>query len=279
MITKTIKILKDFNSKMNEKNISSYAASTAFFLFISMIPILCLICTVISYTNLSEEDFISVIMDVSPGIVSSFFISLMEDIYAQSAGAISIAILITIWSAGKGTLALMRGLNVIHDVQENRGYFVTRGISGFYTLIMIISVSITLIFMGFGREIFGVFMKTFPNVEHIFAKVSYFRFLYFWMILTLFFALIYTYVPNKKLKFKMQIPGAVFSAIVWTLFSWGFSIYIYYFGGFGGYGSLTTVVIVLLWLYFMIYIILIGAHINIYFGPVYHYFFKRRIKT
>ena len=41
MIYKTYKVLYDFKEKMNEKNISSYAASTAFFLFVSMIsPIL-----------------------------------------------------------------------------------------------------------------------------------------------------------------------------------------------------------------------------------------------
>ena len=279
MIYKTYKVLYDFKEQMNEKNISSYAASTAFFLFVSMIPIFALICTVISFTSLSEEDFVFLIMEMSPGVVGSFFASLMEDIYAQSAGAISIAIVVTIWSAGKGMMALMRGLNVINGVQENRGYFITRGISGIYTVIMILSVSITMLFMGFGKEIFGLFMKSFPSAEHIFEKISYFRFLFFWIILSLFFALIYTYVPNKKMRFRMQIPGAVFSAIVWTIFSWGFSVYIHFFGGFGGYGSLTTVVIVLLWLYFMIYFILVGAHINRYFGPVYHYFGKEKNKA
>ena len=114
MIYKTYKVLYDFKEKMNEKNISSYAASTAFFLFVSMIPIFALICTVISFTSLSEEDFVFLIMEMSPGVVGSFFASLIEDIYAQSAGAISIAIVVTIWSAGKGMMALMRGLNVIN---------------------------------------------------------------------------------------------------------------------------------------------------------------------
>ena len=186
MIYKTYKVLYDFKEKMNEKNISSYAASTAFFLFVSMIPIFALICTVISFTSLSEEDFVFLIMEMSPGVVGSFFASLIEDIYAQSAGAISIAIVVTIWSAGKGMMALMRGLNVINGVQENRGYFITRGISGIYTVIMILSVSITMLFMGFGKEIFGLFMKSFPSAEHIFEKISYFRFLFFFALIGFF---------------------------------------------------------------------------------------------
>ena len=55
--------------------------------------------------------------------------------------------------------------------------------------------------------------------------------------------------------------------------SFAFSIYVDYFDGFGAYGSLTTVVIIMIWFYMMMYILLIGAHINRYFGPVYKFLF------
>ena len=81
------------------------------------------------------------------------------------------------------------------------------------------------------------------------------------------FAVMYTYIPNCKLKFSHQIPGAVFSATTWNIFSWGFSMYIQQFNGFDMYGSLTTIVIVMLWLYFCFYLFLIGAHINRFLTP------------
>ena len=56
------------------------------------------------------------------------------------------------------------------------------------------------------------------------------------------------------------------SAVAWSLFSLGFSVYLDYYDGFSNmYGSLTTIILILLWLYFCMYIVLIGAEINAYF--------------
>ena len=95
-----------------------------------------------------------------------------------------------------------------------------------------------------------------------------FRFLFVWAVLILLFGLIYTYIPDTKLKFTEQVPGACFAAVVWSVFSWGFSMYVSYGNGYSIYGSLTIIVIIMLWMYFCMYIILIGAYLNRYFRPV-----------
>ena len=83
----------------------------------------------------------------------------------------------------------------------------------------------------------------------------------------------YSFVPGRKLRFRKQLPGAAFSAVVWSIASYFFSVYIEFFNGFGAYGSLTTIVILMFWFYMMMYILLIGAHINRYFGPAYKFLF------
>ena len=88
------------------------------------------------------------------------------------------------------------------------------------------------------------------------------------MVLTVLFAAIYAYVPDERLKFKEQIPGAAFAAVVWSVFSWVFSIYINYSNSYGIYGSLSIIIIILLWMYFCMYIIMVGAYLNCYFSPV-----------
>ena len=84
--------------------------------------------------------------------------------------------------------------------------------------------------------------------------------------------LLYAFVPNVKLKVKNQFPGALFSAVSWNLFSWGFSIYVGTFNGLSVYGSLSAIVVIMLWLYFCMYLLLIGAHINRFAAP-----FRREI--
>lgn len=265
-MNKTLKkiyhFIREFSKEMNRENVSSFAASAAFFIFVSMIPVLYILCTIISVTSITEAVLVEAIEVVAPNVVGDFFITLISDVYNTSAGVVSVAVIITLWSAGKGMLALMRGLNGINHVTEHRNYFLIRLIAGIYTLIMLVLVVFSLVFLGFGKIIAGLLMESIPGTTTIFEILMKFRFLYVWPLLTIFFSMIYAYVPNKKSRFKRQLPGALLSAVSWTVFSWGFSMYIKYFGALGGYGSLTTIILVLLWLYFSMYILFVGAKIN-----------------
>ena len=85
-------------------------------------------------------------------------------------------------------------------------------------------------------------------------------------VLCVVFLLIYKVLPNRRASLKSQLPGAIISALAWSLFSLGFSVYLDVFHGLSSmYGSLTTTVLVMLWMYFCMYIVLIGAEINAYF--------------
>ena len=69
----------------------------------------------------------------------------------------------------------------------------------------------------------------------------------------------------REIKIKRQFPGALFSAVGWTGFSFFFSLYFKYSSRLSEiYGSLTTIVCVMLWLYVCMYIFLMGAEINLY---------------
>ena len=79
------------------------------------------------------------------------------------------------------------------------------------------------------------------------------------------FAGIYTYVPDRKLTLKSQIPGAVFATAGWIVFSLVFSLYFRLFGNRNFsymYGSLTAMVLLMLWLYGCICLLFFGAEIN-----------------
>ena len=255
----------DFSREMKKQNINAYAASIAFFFFLSVVPMLIMICTIIPYTPLTQEDLVMLVQDLTPEMVDPLVESLISDVYDKSAGILSVAIIATIWSAAKGVMALMQGLNAINGVEEKRNYFIIRGIASLYTVVMLVVVILSLFIMVFGNQLVNLALHRIPNLRKVVAFAMNFRFVLVWVILTILFAAIYTYVPDKKLKFKEQIPGAVFSAVVWSMFSWGFSIYVTYGNSYGIYGSLSIIIIVLLWMYFCMYITMIGAYLNRYF--------------
>ena len=268
MVCRIFHVLVDFSAQMKKKDINTYAASIAFFFFLSVVPMLIMICTTIPYTPLTEENLVELVTDLLPDQVDPLAESLISEVYDKSAGILSIAIIATIWSAAKGVMALMRGLNVVNDVEEQRNYFLVRIIASFYTVVMLLVVILSLFVMVFGDQLVAVTLHRLPQLQTLVSFVMNFRFLFVWAVLSVLFAAVYAYVPDKKLVFKEQIPGAVFSAVVWSVFSWAFSYYLTYGNTYGIYGNLSIIIIVLLWMYFCMYIIMIGAYVNRYFESV-----------
>ena len=266
-------IMRDFNWQMTKKNISAFAASTSFFLFLSMIPLLMALCAILPYTRLTEGNLITAITRFTPDAMNGLVVSVVSDVYARSAGTITVFAIVTIWSASKAMLALIRGLNAVNDFEERRNYFVLRFIASIYTVIILAAMILALFVMVFGNVIVDLLLADIPPLHILVHFAMRFRFLLSWAVLTFIFALIYAYVPSNKLRFKGQIPGAAFSAIMWGIASYFFSVYVDHYNGFGTYGGLTTVVIMMLWFYLLMYILMIGAHINRYFGPVYKFLF------
>lgn len=268
MIRKLCLIGMNFSAQMKKQNISAHAASIAFFFFLSIVPMLIMICAILPYTPLTEENLVKAVTDVVPDMAIPLTESLISDVYDRSAGVMSVAIIATIWSAARGVLALMRGLNAVNGVEEKRNYFVVRAIASLYTVVMLIVVILSLFINVFGNQLVNLALHRFPLLQDIVTFAMNFRFMVVWVVLTVLFAAIYAYVPDERLKFKEQIPGAAFAAVVWSVFSWVSSIYINYSNSYGIYGSLSIIIIILLWMYFCMYIIMVGAYLNCYFSPV-----------
>lgn len=146
-------ILRDFNWQMTRKNISAFASSTSFFLFLSMIPLLMALCAILPYTRLTEENLLMAITKFTPDAMNGLVVSVVSDVYARSAGTITIFAIVTIWSASKAMLALIRGLNAVNDFEERRNYFVLRFIACIYTVIILAATILALLVMVFGNVI------------------------------------------------------------------------------------------------------------------------------
>lgn len=266
----------DFGKQMSKKNISAFAASTAFFLFLSMIPALMLLCSILPYTPVTEANLMNAARQITPDAMHALITSMIADVYDKSVGIISITAIATLWSAGKGVLALLRGLNAVNDVEENRNYLLLRLVACLYIVLLLAAVLLSLLIMVFGNSIIGLIEEIIPQTSYLFDLLLHFRSLFVWAVMTIVIALMYAYVPGTRQGFKMQLPGAVFAAVAWSVMTWAFSIYIDVFNGFTTYGNLTTIIILMLWLYAAMYIIMAGAYMNRYFKPAFQFFVGKK---
>lgn len=261
-------IIRDFSRQLAKDNVSVYASGTAFFFFLSLMPTLIIVCSLLPLTSLTEKNLLIAAVKVMPDFLDSLTVLMIKQMYEQSARILPFAIIIMLWSSSKGMLGLMYGLNVVNEVSETRNYFMLRLEAMFYMVITVAALLISLALSVFGKSIVNSIYASFPDIGVLFYLFMRFRFLFVWILLTVVFTITYTYVPNKRLKMRFQIPGAVFTAVGWSLFSFVFSVYVEKFRGMSTYGSLSTVIIMMFWLYCCLYILLIGANLNRYFGPL-----------
>lgn len=261
MKKKILRIIAFFMELSNRK-VTTYAACAAFFLFISLIPTVMLICAIIPFVPITRADFMRIVVDAVPENVEPLMLSIINDVYKQSVGLISVTIIAIFWSAGKGLLALLTGLNAINGIKEKRNYFVLRIIASLYTVLIVVVIVIALIVMVFGKTFMEILKARIPVFSHTMNFVINGRHVLFFLIITTMLAFIYAYMPCQKTKFHKQIPGAVMASLGWTVVTFGFSIYVTYFNGFSMYGNLTTIIILLIWLYVCMQLVLAGAFVN-----------------
>ena len=256
---KIVKVIE----KISGDHVGAYAAQSAFFLMLSLVPILLLLMTLVRVTPVSQMDIVRIVNELFPKTIRMTLISVVNEVYSQTGTTISISILVAFWSAGRGVLAMSTGLNTIKGIQETRNYFVIRLRAAIYTVLFLVTIILTLVLLGFGNSISLLVNEHIPVMQYVTDFIIEIRTITSLCILIVVSVLMYLFLPNKRGKLKHQLPGAIFTAFGWTFASFLISVYMDIFKGFSNmYGSLTTIVLIMLWLYFCMYIMLLGGELN-----------------
>lgn len=244
-------------------HVGAYAAQSAFFMMLSLVPILMLLMTLVRVTPITQANIIEVVYEVFPKTVSGMIISIIDEVYSQTGTTITISVLVAFWSAGRGVLAMSNGLTTIRGTVETRNYFFLRLRAAFYTVFFLIAIVLTLVLLGFGNSISLLVNEYIPVIQYLIDFIIEIRTIVTICVLIVVSLVMYEFLPNKRGKPLRQLPGAVFTSLGWTFASFLFSMYLDIFKGFSNmYGSLTTIVIIMLWMYFCMYVMLLGGEIN-----------------
>lgn len=245
----------------------AYAAQAAYFFVLSMIPIILLLLTMVQFTSLTKDYIMNAVLQAFPTTVEGLIESIVDQVYSQSGTIIPITVLVALWSAGRGVLSITNGLNCVYESRETRNYVYLRIRASLYTVIFLVAIILSLVLSVFGNRIAIMLNQHFPVLVRLIDTVIRSRTLITLGILTLFWDMVYKYLPNRKnigkTTMKKQLPGAIFTACAWQVISFVFSIYLDIFTGFTTmYGSLTMIILIMLWLYMCMYVILLGGEVN-----------------
>ncbi len=261
-----IRLIRILTKKIGSDHIAAYSAQAAFFIIISFFPFIMLLLGIVRFFPFEESTVMRSFTQVFPSALHSLVVSVIEQIYNTTASTgtfISITAATALWSAGKGFLAIMKGLNTIYDINETRNYVLLRITAAIYTLIFAIMLIASMVLFVFGNRLYIWIQNKIPIFQSMALLIISLRTIVGLIILLGFFLLIYVVIPNRKTKVIHAFPGALVCAAGWMGFSFAFSYYIDHSNFSSMYGSLTTIVLFMLWMYFCMYILFIGAEINL----------------
>lgn len=254
----------DFVTNFSESSISAYAGQAAFFLMLSFFPFLLFFFSLLSWTPLTEADFLMWASSFIPESFSNIMKDLASEVYASGTGRLSITMITAVYLSSKAFISFQLGLDDMYHVKENRNFILRRIYSVLYSIVFALALIFLLGVMVFGNKLRKLY---FSNVHHIIGSiigsVVDYRLVICLPVLILFFWVIYVFLPNKKQRVKYQLPGAVFAAVAWMIFSGIFSVYVDKYNNYSSfYGTMTTIVLIMVWLYGCMYVLFIGGIIN-----------------
>ncbi|MFQ3543964.1 YihY/virulence factor BrkB family protein [Halobacillus rhizosphaerae] len=259
-----IGFIKTLFSRFAEDDIFGLAAQLAYFFLLSLLPFMIFLVTLLGYLNIKEDRVIALINVYAPpetiDILSENITSLFND---QNGGLLSFGVIGTLWAASNGVNAIIKAFNRAHHVEENRSFFVSRVVAIVLTIAMVLVIAIAFLLPVLGNTI-GTYVFSFFGMSNGFIAVwDALRWVISSVIFFIVLSFLYIMAPNKPLRYKDTVVGAVFATIGWQLVSLLFSFYVSKMGSFSTtYGSLGGVIVLMIWFYLSGIVIITGGEIN-----------------
>lgn len=258
--------VEDFLNKMKKDRVGIYTAQASYFMILSIFPLIMVVLSIIKFSGLPENTVLE-IAELLPASISPLYSSIVSELYEKATGTIlSVTAVAAIWSASKGVLSILRGLNEIFNVNEDKNYFYLRFLSLFYLILFLVAIVLSMVLMVFGNKLYHLTATHLPLLAKLVKILLQNRVLIAFCILTLLFTFMYRMVRNPEYKLRNCFPGAAFTTAGWMIFSVVFSFYADRSTGYSYmYGSLTSIILFMLWMYTCFYIFFIGAEFITFF--------------
>lgn len=235
----------------------------AFFLVMTLIPLVALIATIAANLSISTETIRVAINASVPPQIANILNSIM------AGDGINFNIIIFYASgfilASNGAYSMINTSNEIYKVEPNS--IVSRRLKAITMTFVLVGIFLFLIIVPiFGGNIFDILKEVTGNsivISIIREMLVILKYPLILIILYINIKLMYVIAPDKEIPGKTTTKGAIFTTIGWVLSTEIFAFYIEKFARYDlFYGSVANILILLLWIYLLSYIYVLGMVIN-----------------
>jgi len=235
----------------------------AFFLVLSMIPLIALVGTIGSKLGLSMTAFRNALESSVPdAVINTLF---PADATTGLNFNVTVFFVAAFLLASNGAYSVITTSNRIYQVEDNSELkrrskavlltFILVSLLFFLILVPVFGDSlISLTEINLHNEKLATFIR---NLYHL-GKYPLSLFLLYFNI-----KLIYILAPDKEVTSKEVRAGAMFTTIFWLLSSKIYAFYVEYFSHYDiFYGSMSNILVLLFWVYILAYIFTLGMSFN-----------------
>lgn len=255
-------ILKIFQL-LNRPEMRILPGQLAFFLVLTIIPMVALIITLAAALSLSTDVIRIAIEDTLPSQIASLIESIMVG------NGMSLNLFVFFFSAfllaSNGTYSMINISNEIYKTDPRN--FLKRRVKAIVMIFIMVGLFFFLLAVPvFGSTIFQIITQvigesTFTQILHNGLVLLKYPIIIF--ILYSNIRLMYIIAPDEQIPPKTITKGTLFTTIGWILSTEIFAFYIETFAKYDlFYGSISNVLVLLLWVYLLSYIYVLGMIIN-----------------
>lgn len=155
------------------------------------------------------------------------------------------------------------GLDTIYEVTLPRKNFIAvlwRNLATFGTVVVIGLFLMVSLLSTMAISILGTYFQDTISINT--SLVEFLNFGFSFIVLTAFFMVLYTFVPDTKTPFRLTLLGSLVTALLFiigkTLFGW----YLATIGISSGYGAAGSILVLLVWIFYSAQIFFFGAEIT-----------------
>lgn len=245
----------------SQSNASTYAASSSFFILLSVFPAVLFFLALLPYLPISLQQWLDFLEEFVPSPFFPLVTYVFDTVRTNSTlTLLSLSAITTLWSASRGILYISDGLNAVLQRHGKRRYLNRRVMSIIYFLLLALALSAMLTVHVFGEAVLDACIRWFPYAVNFAEALYHLRFFYFILIFGMVFSLIYWLFPRRALHFRSCLFSGMMTAFGWIVISQLFSIYVNYFAGYIKlYGGIGLLILTCIWLNFCILLFLYGA--------------------
>jgi membrane protein len=189
---------------------------------------------------------------------------IIDQLQQRREGMLSFGMVFSVWASSSAMRSMMKALNVVYGVKEQRPVWKRYVSSVLATLVVGTTLATVVTLMLVRPQAMQVFALHLGLQRDFAALWSWWlRWPVIFLLLTATVAIIYWTAPDVKQRFRFVTPGALVAVLAWSVASVGFDFYVRNIAGYDRlYGSVGTAVVLLLYFFISTFIVLFGAELN-----------------